>query len=147
MLRCDAAPWAALPSEVTLGADMYLAYLAARTGGACYYCRRRLAHYRFHRTSLTTAIGADAGARLANARAAFFLWSRFAAEPSLGESRRYFEMKRGINAMRIVALLVRLGEVRAAFGELGLYLRRGLWRPRMLTDAIADAWRLRRARA
>jgi glycosyltransferase involved in cell wall biosynthesis len=147
VLRRDAASWAALPAEVALGADLYLAYLAARTGGACYYCRRRLAHYRFHRTSLTVAIGADMGARLANARAALFCWSRFGADVSLGESRRYFEMKRAINALRIVAWLLRRGEVGAACRELGAFLRCGLWRPRILIDAIADARRLRRARA
>ena len=55
LLRREAANWADLPAEVSLGADLYIAYLAARTGGACYFVRRRLMHYRYHRNSLATA--------------------------------------------------------------------------------------------
>lgn len=147
ILRRDAAPWSALPREVMFGADMYIAYLAVRSGGSCYYCPQRLAHYRFHAGSLTSVMGGETTRRLANARASLFLFDLFLADPSLAAHRRYFELKRGLNALRVVTLLLRRGEVAAGVRELGAALRRGLWRPRMLADALGAAMRPRRARA
>ncbi len=142
LLRRDAADWSELPPEVSLGGDLYLAYLAARTGGASYFVRRRLMHYRYHRSSLSTAVATDVDSRIGNARAAVYYWNRFLRDSGITESKSFFEVKRGLNALLIVLFLLRRGRVGAAFAELGVFLRNGLIHPRI----FLHAWRLRRAR-
>lgn len=142
LLRRDAADWSDLPAEVSLGTDLYLAYLAARTGGACYYVPRRLMHYRYHRGTLSRNVATDLDVRIGNARAALYYWNRFLRDTGIGESKAYFEMKRGLNALLIVFCLLRRGRPRAAFAELGSFLRGGVLHPRILLHA----WHLRHAR-
>jgi glycosyltransferase involved in cell wall biosynthesis len=142
LLRRDATDWSDLPAEVSLGTDLYLAYLAARTGGACYYEPRRLMHYRYHRATLSRDVATDLESRIGNARAALYYWNRFLRDSGIRESKAYFEMKRGFNALLIVVCLVRRGHPGAALAELGTFLRDGLLHPRILLIA----WRLRRAR-
>lgn len=142
LLRRDAADWTELPPEVSLGGDLYLAYLAARTGRASYFVRRRLMHYRYHRNSLSTGVATDVESRIGNARAALYYWNRFLRDSGITESKSFFEMKRGFNALLIVLFQLRRGRVRAALAELGIFLRGGLVHPRI----FLHAWRLRRAR-
>lgn len=114
VLRRDAAEWADLPREVSTGGDLYLAYLAARTGGACYYVKRRLMHYRVHPSSFSSEIRRLTDASMHNARAAHFSWTRFLEDPGITEARAYLAMKRAYNALRIMLMLLRQGEARAA---------------------------------
>jgi glycosyltransferase involved in cell wall biosynthesis len=136
LMRRDAAEWSDLPAEVSIGCDLYIAYLAARTGGACYYAPRRLMHYRYHGGTLSTAVAVDVETSIGNARAALYCWNRFMRERGLG-GERYFEMKRGLNALRIVALLARRGKAASATGEFLTFVRDGFIRPR----TFLDLWR------
>jgi glycosyltransferase involved in cell wall biosynthesis len=136
LMRRDAADWSDLPAEVSIGCDLYLAYLAARSGGACYYVPRRLMQYRYHDATLSTAVAIDVETSICNARAAVYYWNRFLRERGLG-GERYFEMKRGLNALRLVALLARRGKAASAAGEFMTFVRDGFIRPR----TFLDLWR------
>jgi glycosyltransferase involved in cell wall biosynthesis len=48
VFRREALDWDHLPTEIGYTVDLYVAYLAARTGGSCYYTPRRLTAVRVH---------------------------------------------------------------------------------------------------
>jgi glycosyltransferase involved in cell wall biosynthesis len=146
MMRRDAADWWDLPPELYMGDDLYLAYMAVLTGGAAWYCPQRLAQYRYHRQSLTSTL-TDIDTRIGNARAALFYWSRFLRDGKLAGNKPYFEMKCGLNALLIVASLVRRGDRKAAWCEFRSFLRQGLIRPRIFFYHAVYALRLHRATA
>ena len=64
------------------GYDLWLTYLACRSGAPAWYVPRRLARFRDHPASET------ARNRVGNARAAIFIYSRFCADPDLGAWRK-----------------------------------------------------------
>lgn len=146
VLRRVDIEWDAVPLDARFGIDLYLAYLAARTGKACYYVRRRLAHYRYHTQTLGSSIGRP-DQRLANARDAMRYWRCFRQDGALARNRRYFEMKLGLNALVVVTSLWRCGKHGQARDQLWRYLSEGLIRPRIFFDHLVYALRLRRARA
>jgi glycosyltransferase involved in cell wall biosynthesis len=146
VFRRDAIDWAAIPLNVGLGIDLYVSYLAARSGKGCWYEPARLAQYREH-TASTTASKRDLQKKLDNARDAVQYWSIFLNDRSVARNRRYFEMKRGMNALVIVSCLARQRRWREAFAELAAALREGVLRPRILVVYAAYAHRLRRITA
>lgn len=146
VLRRDAVAWEDLPLGLTMGLDIYLAYLAARTGKACCYSPRRLAQYRYHAGSASSSLE-DIETRIGNARDAIFYWNRFLLDAALPRNKRYFEMKRGLNALVIVVQLLRRGERHAALRELRRFLREGLIRPRIFFYHLLYSLRLHRATA
>jgi glycosyltransferase involved in cell wall biosynthesis len=145
VLRRSAIDWQSVPRDLDFSVDVYLAYLAARTGRGCYYVARRLSQYRYHAGSLGSSLK-RADQRLANARDALVYWERFLRDETLG-NKRYFEMKRGFNALVIVLALLRSGRRRQAWGELLCSWREGLLRPRILIYHLAYALWLHRANA
>ena len=84
--------------------------------------------------------------RIANARYANVFWAQMAQDGRL-RRRRYFEMKRGFNALLIVTTLLRRRDWNAAARELGTALKAGLIRPRMFLDYCVYALRLHRVSA
>jgi hypothetical protein len=146
VLRREAIDWEAVPLEARFGVDLYLAYLAARTGRACYYVPRRLAHYRYHPQALGSSISRP-DQRLANARDSMVYWHCFRQDRALAQNRRYFEMKLGLNALVVVASLWRCGQGRQAFDQLRRYWSDGLIRPRIFLDHLVYALRLHRVSA
>lgn len=147
VLRRRDIDWQAVPLELGFGpVDHYLAYLAARTGKGCYYVPRRLAQYRYHALALGSSL-ARPDQKLASARYAMVYWAKLADDRTLTRSRRYFEMKRAFNALRIVTALWRCGDWREAAGQLRHYWHDGLIRPRSFLDHLAYAIKLRRVRA
>lgn len=145
VLRRSAVDWAAIPRELDFSVDVYLAYLAARTGRGCHYVPRRLAHYRYHPGSLANSLK-RAEQRLANAQDAIFYWDRFLRDDALG-NKGYFEMKRGFNAFIVVMTLLRSGRWRRALAELWRWRSEGVLRPRILVYHLFYALRLHRASA
>jgi glycosyltransferase involved in cell wall biosynthesis len=143
--RADIA-WDAVPLGTRFGLDMYLAYLAARTGKACYYVPRRLAHYRYHASAWGSSLSRP-DLRLANARDAIGYWRDFCEDRALSQNRRYFEMKLGMNALVVVATLWRCGKGGQALDQLRRYWNDGSIRPRIFLDHLIYALRLRRANA
>jgi glycosyltransferase involved in cell wall biosynthesis len=146
VLRRAAIDWPSIPRELDFSLDLYLAYLAVRTGLGCYYLPLRLAHYRYHPTSLANSLK-RADQRLVNARDAIFYWNRFLEDCTIPRHKRYFEMKRGYNALVVVTALLRSGRWRQALGELWRYRSQGLIRPRILFSHLVYALRLHRAAA
>jgi glycosyltransferase involved in cell wall biosynthesis len=146
VLRRDAIDWHDVPRQARFGVDLYLAYLAARTGKACYYVPRRLAHYRYHPEALGSSVRKP-DQRLANARDSMIYWHCFRQDGALAQNRRYFEMKLGFNALVVVASLWRCGKSRQAVDHLRRYWHDGLIRPRIFLDHLIYALRLGRASA
>jgi glycosyltransferase involved in cell wall biosynthesis len=145
VLRRSAIDWQSIPRDLDFSVDVYLAYLAARTGLGCYYVPRRLSQYRYHAGSLANSLK-RADRRLANARDAMVYWERFLRDDAIG-NKPYFEMKRGFNAFIIVLALLRSGRRRQAWSELRRCWSEGLLRPRILLYHLAYALRLHRANA
>ncbi len=147
VLRRADIDWQAVPPELGFGpVDHYLAYLAARTGKGCYYVPRRLAQYRYHALALGSSLTRP-DQKLASARYAMVYWAKLADDRSLTRGRRYFEMKRAVNALLIVTALWRCGDWRQAAGQLRHYWHDGLIRPRSILDHLTYAIKLRRVRA
>lgn len=92
VFRRDAIDWNAIPAEAGVVVDLYLAYLAARSGGAAWYCRQRLVSSRDHERS-TSASFAVLDARVAVARDAIFCWTTFAEDRNLRSISPYFRIK------------------------------------------------------
>lgn len=99
VFRRDAVDWNAIPAQAGIAVDLYLAYLAARTGGAAWYCNKRLARYRVHNGS-TTASFVALKPRLECAQNSIFCWERFASDEFLKSSAPYFRIKRLHNLFR-----------------------------------------------
>ena len=146
VLRRADIDWSAIPRELDFSVDVYLAYLAARTGRGCYYVPRRLSQYRYHPTSLGNSLK-RADQRLANARDAMFYWDRFLRDRMLSRNKAYFEMKRGFNALVMVLALLRGGRRRQALEQLWRAWTAGLIPPRILLYHLVYALRLHRASA
>jgi glycosyltransferase involved in cell wall biosynthesis len=101
VFRRDAVDWHAIPAEAGVVVDLYLAYLAARAGGAAWYCNKRLARYRVHEAS-TTASFAALEPRIQCAQDAIFCWKAFASDRVLrsSSSSPYFRIKLVHNLFR-----------------------------------------------
>jgi glycosyltransferase involved in cell wall biosynthesis len=145
VLRRSAIDWASVPRDLDFSVDVYLAYLAARTGSGCYYVPRRLSQYRYHAGSLASSLR-RAEQRLQNARDAIVYWDRFLRDDAIG-NKRYFEMKRGFNAFVVMLALLRSGRRRQALEELWQFWGAGLLPPRILLYHLLYALRLHRASA
>lgn len=146
LLRRDDIDWRAIPLDTGYGLDMYVVYLAARTGKGCYYVPERLAQYRYHSGSTANSLH-HAQRRIANARDSLRYWSALRQDDALRRHWRYFEMRREFNALVIVAALLRCGERGKAWQQLRTFWSEGLVRPAILLQYPLYALRLRRATA
>ena len=146
VLRRADFDFAALPRELKFGGDFYISYLAVRTGKACYYIKRRLSFYRYHRGSLTATLD-NAEQKLQNAHDAMSYWSELLHDRTLTRDKTYFEMKLAFNALRAVAVLARCGDWRRAEAQFKHLWNAGLLRPRIFLVHLVWALRLHRAGA
>jgi glycosyltransferase involved in cell wall biosynthesis len=87
LFRRSAIDWQDFPLETGPAYDLWLTYLAARSGGTGLYVPRRLARFRVHRESATEL------ERESTARAAIFIYSRWHADPALAKWRRRFSAR------------------------------------------------------
>jgi glycosyltransferase involved in cell wall biosynthesis len=99
VFRRDAVDWGEVPEQAGVMVDVYLAYLAARFGGAAWYCKKRLARYRLHKAS-TTASFAALEPRKGVARDAIFCWNAFASDRLVKQDAPYFRIKLAQNLFR-----------------------------------------------
>jgi glycosyltransferase involved in cell wall biosynthesis len=146
VLRRADIDWQAVPRELSFSLDLYLAYLAARTGKGCYYSPSRLAHYRYHPNSTASTLRL-VDSRIANARDAMRYWDDFLHDDGLGRNKEYYMMKLGFNALVIVTSLGRRGNWREALVQLRRFWRDGFIHPRILLYHLVYALRLQRPRA
>jgi glycosyltransferase involved in cell wall biosynthesis len=147
VLRRDAINWDSIPLDIGSGPiDHYLAYLAARTGKACFYSPRRLAQYRYHPAAQGQRKKTP-GEQLESARAAMFYWQQLLKDDRLVRSRPYFRMKAGYNALLVVTSLLRCGEWRRGANELRRFWKAGDIVPSIAFYHLNYALRLHRLRA
>ncbi|RUR76452.1 hypothetical protein PCC6912_42400 [Chlorogloeopsis fritschii PCC 6912] len=94
VIRKDAIDWKNFPSQVGPFWDLYLTYLACRTGSGAYYCPERLSKYRMHPLAETMAIGSqNPQAKIRGAKASIFCFSQFMEDEQLQQFHGYFRAK------------------------------------------------------
>lgn len=108
VIRRNAIDWQDFPVEVGAAWDVWLSYLACRTGKACYYHPERLTRYRVHGGSVT-ATGNDDGSL-----GMILLYSRLMAMPELAGLRSEIEMRCGIAHLSYGLFLMQAGRAREA---------------------------------
>src|SRR3954468_4380617 len=92
LFRKEAIDWSDFPPEVGTFYDVWLTYLAARTGAAGYYDPARLTRYRVHQASETGA-WANLSGRLRALRQSEFMLRRCLTDPAVSAVRPTLERK------------------------------------------------------
>jgi glycosyltransferase involved in cell wall biosynthesis len=102
LFRKSAIDWADFPPEVGTYYDIWLAYLASRSGAGAYYEPRRLTRYRVHAQSETLSWGSPSG-RVKALRQSEFVGRRYVADPGLRDLRAELQ-RRYVKAVRALGL-------------------------------------------
>jgi glycosyltransferase involved in cell wall biosynthesis len=87
LLRRSVIDWDDFPSEVGPAYDLWLAYLACRTGLGAHYEPRRLTRYRAHQQAQTQA------ARVAHGQGIAYCYERFLEDPRLASLRHELALR------------------------------------------------------
>jgi glycosyltransferase involved in cell wall biosynthesis len=114
LFRKETIDWSDFPPEVGTFYDVWLTYLAARTGAAGYYDPARLTRYRVHQNSETRA-WTNLPGRLRALRQSEFMIRRCLADPAVAGVRPVMEAKYRRTVNSLVAALfedARPGEAR-----------------------------------
>ena len=90
LFRKSAIDWTDFPEGVGTFYDLWITYLAARTGAKAYYEPRRLTRYRVHNQSETRSWGSSQG-RLKALRQSELVLQRYLEDPALREFRSLVE--------------------------------------------------------
>lgn len=94
VMRTDAIDWDSIPDEAGPFWDLYLTYLACRSGRGAYYHPGKLTRYRVHSQSEMESSGkANVKAKIRSGKAGIFCYGRFMTDEKLQEFRPYFEQK------------------------------------------------------
>jgi glycosyltransferase involved in cell wall biosynthesis len=141
VFRREAIDWQAIPAQLVNGSDVYINYLAARTGKRCYYHRGRLSQRRFLHQSASVEATASVQSKEMTARASFLCWDTFFRDDAVSDGRRFFAMKRADNAVRIVLCVLQLRGWRMMLRELNVFLQSGAIRPSALLYHLVYGWR------
>jgi glycosyltransferase involved in cell wall biosynthesis len=105
VIRRSAIDWHEFPEEVGTGYDMWIAYLASRSGAGAHYCPRRLLRYRWH-------AGAASASR--NQRWRLYCYSRFVADEHLRPIRGDLQRVAAVSSTSLGISLLREGRQREA---------------------------------
>ena len=108
VIRRSAIDWRDFPVEVGAAWDLWLGYLACRTGKACYYLPERLTRYRAHSGSVT-ATGSDDGSL-----GMILMYARLMAMPELAGLRSEIETRCGAAHLSYGLFLMQTGRAREA---------------------------------
>jgi hypothetical protein len=117
VIKTAAIDFSDFPLEVGAAFDLWLTYLAARTGLGAYYVPERLARYRSHSASQTAAISP------ANLRAAQYVYSRLLQNPGLTEYADFFRKRRAEMQIAEGIAMLRRGSAREARAHLCTTIR------------------------
>ncbi len=117
LLRRDATDWTDVPADVSRGVDTYIGFLAARTGGLCYFDAEPLIQIRYHTGTLTSAGHTDLQEVIRKHEAFAVLWERMLTDPAM-RHKRYYLMKRWWYKWALAVDHLRLHEWRAAIRRL-----------------------------
>ena len=108
VLRKDAIDWGDFPADVNSQYDLWLTYLACRTGKAAYYYPERLTRYRVHSASETSSSGLSFPASGLACR------NRFLADERLKSLWPELKKMRDLNATRLGICQLKIGDVENA---------------------------------
>ncbi len=108
VIRRDAIDWSDFPIGVGTTYDLWLTYLACRTGRGAYYNPGRLTRYRVHGASETGQ------GRLRVDRGQIYCYGRFLGDPRLRDLAKDFRRLRGLSQVDLGMKLLRTGHVRQA---------------------------------
>jgi glycosyltransferase involved in cell wall biosynthesis len=138
VMRRSAMDWDDFPDEVSTVYDLWLSYLASRSGAGAYYDAERLAFYRQHGAT-ETATG-----RLRVSAAGMFVYQRFLEDPRLVEHRATFGRQYAESAYSYGISLLRTGQRAGARAAVirGLRRRPTVRGAAMLTLSCVP-WRVR----
>jgi glycosyltransferase involved in cell wall biosynthesis len=102
LFRKEAIDWSDFPAEVGTFYDVWLNYLAARTGAPGFYDPARLTRYRVHQASETNA-WTNLSGRLRALRQSEFMLGRCLTDPALSRIRPTMEEKyrRTVNSLTV----------------------------------------------
>ena len=145
VIRRESIDWSRIPVDLPISVDLYIAYLLATAGGACWYTPERLMRYRYHNLAHAHALTNIQRDWRADLRWTLDLWMTFAADERL-ESRRYLKMVCVRKALLILADRVLKRQWRGMGGDLAHFRRLGLLDPRALYDHLAYFLRFQRLR-
>jgi len=117
LLRREATNWTDVPADLSIGIDTYIGFLAARSGGLCYFDADPLIQIRYHAGTLTSAARTDLKEVMRKHKAFIVLWNHVLNDPAM-RHKRYYLMKRWWYAWAVVVDHLRLHEWRAALRRL-----------------------------
>ena len=140
VFRKSAVDWSDFPAEVGTHYDLWLAYLAARTGGAGWYDPRRLTRYRIHDRSETSSWQTSAG-RLRALRQSEFILRRQIADPAMTALRASLESEYVRTVLSLALVLVEAeqsGEARVLLQRADLLLGRPELKLALLAARLPD---------
>lgn len=127
VIRKDAIDWAAVPLTLPSFSDIYIAYLLAVTGKACYFTPKRMMKYRHHAGTMTSS---DHSARRAADRWTLEFWATFMRDARLKE-RAYYKMMCARKVAHIMIGRLRKGNVDGLWGDLAKFTGMGIIDPRV----------------
>jgi glycosyltransferase involved in cell wall biosynthesis len=94
VIRKDAIEWNDFVPEMGPFWDLYLTYLACRTGGGAYYSPERLTRYRVHMESVSMTSGSkNAQDKIRASKAGIFCNRQFMEDERLQDFKNYFREK------------------------------------------------------
>ena len=118
VIRKDAVDWDKLASDgadASVYCDLYMTYLACRSGKAAYYCPEKLAFHRVHEQAETMISGSkNAQAKIRKGEAGIFCYKIFIEDPLLQEIKPYFEQELAHANTTVAIGLLRVGQVAEA---------------------------------
>jgi len=132
VFRREVLDWRLMPKDLPYMSDVYVSYLAARTGKRCYYHTASLAQRREMNDSASVEATASVQNKETIARAAMACWDTLLRDSAVADGRRYFAMKRADNAIRILLCGLWLRRWGAVLRELAAFLQHGVIGPRAL---------------
>ncbi|MEO1374060.1 MAG: glycosyltransferase family 2 protein [Cyanobacteria bacterium J06635_10] len=104
VIRKDAIDWDKFPPQAGPFWDLYLTYMACRSGAGAYYSPERLSKYRNHALSETMNIGSkNIKAKIRGAKATIFCFRQFMEDEALQEFKSYFR-SRWLHAQTTLAI-------------------------------------------
>ncbi len=118
VIRRDAVDWDKLANDgedSSVYCDLYMTYLACRSGKAAYYCPEKLAFYRVHAQAETMISGnKNVQAKIRKGKAAIFCSKTFIEDPVLQEFKPHFERELAHANTTLAIGLLRAGQVAEA---------------------------------
>ncbi len=106
-----------VPSDLATVSDIYIGFLAARSGGAAYYCADRLFQVRYHPGTLTSRGRADPQEILVKHKSNIALWDAMLKDPR-ARHKHYYQFKRATQFGLLAGDLLKQGQWREGLRQI-----------------------------